>query len=236
MVRHNSSTIRLNYSFSTNEAQIPYMTNYRQELLFVLAPKKDYKPEIDSTANSKALRNNAKTTIGWDRQEFSLIKSVGLRLDSTYLVILRIYGKMIGSINGTGETKTFARMDCVQQFGKQKFLSTKSWPCVSGEIIQASHVCDTEPQCMDASDESQLLCEGKRTPFVDNLTHFLMSIVLIGFASYLFKHCLSLLPSIRLNEDRITDDSDLTEEIKEGFVAVRIACTDLKTVNDKKKQ
>jgi hypothetical protein len=212
------------------------MKNFRQQLLFVLAPKNEYRPNIDSAKNSKALRGNAKKTIEWDSNQFSLVKSVSLRIDSIYLVILRVFGEMKDSTGTKGEAKRYVTLDCVQSFGTQDVLSTKSWRCLDGERIAAKHVCDAKAQCDDSSDELPSLCEGERTEVFQNLKHFITAILLIGFASFLFKQCLTSLPSIKLTEPMLSNNHDVTEEMKEFFPVIRRACTDLDIVNGTEKK
>ena len=154
----NTSAIGFNYSFQTHEVQIPFMSNYLQKVLFILAPRDDYKPNIDAVENSKALRDNAKKSVEWNQTDFGGTKSVLLKVDAIYLVILQVYGKLTQDMIRT--KKQYATIDCVQKFGTSYRLSTFTWECDNGERISSGKLCDYMTDCTDGSDESSQLCEA----------------------------------------------------------------------------
>ena len=59
------------YGFTTKEAVIPGMINFRQELLMILAPKEKYQPHIDPDENSRALGNQKTETINWSQDSYN---------------------------------------------------------------------------------------------------------------------------------------------------------------------
>ena len=123
------------------------MSNYHKEALFILSPKdEEYAPDMDAMENSKAQRGKETTVIDWDRQEYPLTKFVILSLDSVYLVILQVFGRSLEDpYPSTNKTEQFVIVDCVQAFGTERTLSTKSWTCLNGDGIQLENVCNFNP-------------------------------------------------------------------------------------------
>ena len=170
MIRLDTSTLIFNYTLKTHDVAIPFMENYRQEALFILAPKdRNYKPHMDSIKNSKAQRNNEKKVIVWDRNEYNVTKSIPLSIDSEYLVILRAFGQLLEDAEAINKTKQYATLDCVQKFENKKVLTTKKWSCLSNETIPAEKGCDLTPDCDDDSDETDFLCKREQTSFMINV-------------------------------------------------------------------
>ena len=166
VVRQNTTSISFNFSLETHEASIPFMGNYRQHALFILAPKhENYKPDMDWITNSNALEGNAKKLVAWDQHEYNWTRSVMLSIDSVYMVVLRVYGKLLEGTGTANKTEHFATLDCPQTFGKLKILSTKSWRCLNGDQISAEDVCNTIHNCNDSSDERPFLCKGSKLLF-----------------------------------------------------------------------
>ena len=116
MTRRNGSSVLFNYTLNTHEVEIPYMKNYRQKALFLLAPKSNYEPHMDSRENSNSFKGNEVEEVDWDSKEFNLNKNVSLRMNSSYSVILRIYGRLTGNDLST-DSAQFATIDCPQMFG-----------------------------------------------------------------------------------------------------------------------
>ena len=123
------------------------MSNYHKEALFILSPKdEEYAPDMDAMENSKAQWGKETMVIDWDRQEYPLTQFVILSLDSVYLVILQLFGRSLEdpypSIN---KTEQFVIVECVQAFGTQRTLSTKSWTCLNGDRILSENECYLNP-------------------------------------------------------------------------------------------
>ena len=114
---------------------------------FILSPKdEEYAPNMDAMENSKAQWGKETMVIDWDRQEYPLTQFVILSLDSVYLVILQLFGRSLEdpypSIN---KTEQFVIVDCVQAFGTERTLSTKSWTCLNGDRILSENECYLNP-------------------------------------------------------------------------------------------
>lgn len=224
-----SSSPIANYTFTTAEVKIPFLHNYHQELLFVLAPKGQYQPHIDPVENSKALGNNAEVSIKWERKEFGVTKSVSLLIDSSYLVILRAFGKALDTNGNVAENGKFGTIDCVQRYGTQSLLTTRIWRCDNGDTILAEDVCDTVSQCSDDSDEASRLCKGEQTRFLQILTHLIYTILFVGFLAYILKCILSyfskndMYPIVDPNQQNVRPKS------KKIFIATRTACYNAKS-------
>ena len=208
------------------------MENYYQDLMFVLAPKADYNPTIDPVENSNALKSSAKSLIGWELHEFDLTKHISLRIDSIYLVILRVYGRAMGSNESSGKQKQYLTLACPQD----DLLITKTWHCLNGDVIHAENVCDAQPHCADSSDEDPTLCKGDQNDFYEGLNYFITAIMLLGFVSYLVALILTSMKLILFEKSGESDSIDLTGEVKETFKAMREACStiDISTENEDK--
>ena len=225
MTMENGSSLKLNYSFTTKETLIPFMVNFYQEILFILAPKSEFKPNIDPVENSHALQGLAKSSIGWEQHEFNLTKHISLRIDSTYLAILRVYGRTIENSESPNHRVSYLTLDCPQKFGSDTRLFTKTWQCLNGDMIHAESVCDSEIHCADSSDEAPLLCKGGQSSFLDGLKYFLTTILFLGFASYLCSLVLSSMTFITLENPDSSKEIDVSLEIKESFKAMAKACS-----------
>ena len=210
----------LTYGTTIPETPIPFMENYYQELMFILAPKSDYKPNMDPVENSNALIGNAKTKIGWEQEEFNLKKLVALRIDSAYLVILRIYGRPKDGDKSSTKQGDYVTIDCVQ-----KRLNTQSWRCLNGDMIHVKYVCDNQNHCSDLSDETPSLCTGGDNAFFEGISHFTIAILILGFVSYLCAFVLSSIAGIVSDESGASKDIYFSDETKESFKAMREACT-----------
>ena len=228
IVRHNTSAIGFNYSFQTHEVQIPFMSNYLQKVLFILAPRDDYKPNIDAVENSKALRGNAKQSVEWNQTDFGGTKSVLLKVDAIYLVILQVYGKLTQDMIRT--KKQYATIDCVQKFGTSYRLSTFTWKCDNGERISSGKLCDYMTDCTDGSDESSQLCEADQD---ERVNHFIHSILGLGFLSYLLAYVMITLPYFNTKGQIVKDDDDLSEERRKCFTSMRNAFANLECKDGK---
>ena len=235
MERRNTTSIGFNYTLQTKEVQIPYMENYLQKALFILSPKDDYAPNIDANENSKALRNNQKETVEWSREEFKDTKSILLKINSTYIVILRMYGRLIEQSANPNVTKQYATIDCVQKFDNSHRLLTQSWPCTSGDPshILAHQICDMKSDCSDSSDEASWLCKGSQIPFQEHMNYFLHSTLIMGFMSYSFTFILTSLSCLKLNEEVVCENEELSEHRRKCYKTMRKACANINMVNEK---
>ena len=203
---------------------MPFVENYYQQMLFILAPKSDYDPSIDPEENSNALQGLAKFTIGWEREEFNITKHISLRIDSSYLGILRVYGKKADNQTSLDTEEKFLTLDCPQNFGNDARLITKTWKCLDGHIIHAENVCDARPNCPDSSDELPTLCKGIPDPLDEGLSDFFIAILILGFISFVTYLILSSYgisypkSTIEMDESDELPDVDHCDEIKESFV------------------
>ena len=209
------------------------MENYRQQALFILAPKdENYKPDMDWIKNSNALEGNAKKLQAWDRHEYNLTKSVMLSIDSVYIVVLRVYGKLLEGTGTANKTEHLATLDCQQMFGKLKTLSTKSWTCLNGDQISAEDVCDTIHHCNDSSDERPFLCKGEQTPFLVNLSHSIYTIIAIGIIIYVFTIWPEVAGKVCFMQKEVPEHPSIINARKECFLAIRTICKDVKVIEE----
>ena len=215
---------------SDHEVEIPHMKNYRQKALFVLAPKSNYEPHMDSRENSNAFEGNEVKEVDWNSKEFNLNKNVSLRMNSSYSVILRIYGRLTGNDLSTNDSAQFATIDCPQMYGKSHILWTSSFQCLNGQTIPAIDVCNSQVDCSDESDES--ICVPNSTPFTKSLEHFVQAVILMGFACYLFSFVLACSSNITIGQTAITNKDESILDVKESFTTIRKACLNAKTLAD----
>ena len=151
---------RVNYSLNTHEVDVHFMSNYHQEASFILSPKdEEYAPNMDALENSKAQRGKEITVIDWDKQEYPLTKFVILSVDSVYLVILQVFGRSLEDpYPRTNKTEQFVKVDCVQAFGTERTLSTKSWTCLNGDRILLENVSNLNPLNLGYYKSGKFLC------------------------------------------------------------------------------
>ena len=71
-----ANKLMFQYGFTTVEARIPGMQNYRQELLLILAPEDNYQPHVDPNENSKALGNQKTKKVEWLQNQYHQTKFI----------------------------------------------------------------------------------------------------------------------------------------------------------------
>ena len=92
------------------------------------------------------------------------------------------------------------------------FSATK-WRCHDGLHIPVSQVCDNVDNCLDSSDEEQILCKG--SPFK------YLSVVVI---CYIILGCLALGPLLLKSQCEVTDGHDTTEQCNNQDIEKTIKC------------
>ena len=214
-----NGTLMVKYTVKTKELFMPFVRNYRQELLLVLSPRDEFKPHMDSRKNSKGLKGKAIQTLSWSENEYNQSQSVKLEVDSKYQPILRIFGKqeklnpLDDGLNNS--TDTYITLDCVQ-----KRIDTYIWTCRNGQKIDSSSICNLRTDCDDGSDEDAELCRGKETFLLLFCRYLLISLGLLGFINYSF----TLLLTEKTNENDDSNTKLMEEEMKETFLGVLSTC------------